>query len=541
MTQENSKPFKYQWATIGDINGFFGLMLDNVTVMVLMSMILIFGFGFPKQFIYTHMLPGTALGVLIGDVVYTIMAFKLAKKTRRQVTAMPLGLDTPSTIGIALAVLGPTYLASRDPYITWYVGMTTLVFIGIIKVVFSYIGGWVQKIVPQAGLLGSLAGIGLALLCFLPLVEIFKMPIVGIVALGLIFYTLVAKIRLPWNFPGAFAAVLAGTAIYYILGPMHILPEFHLPVFSFNFALPMPNFAFLDKKIILEALKYLPIAIPFGLLTIVGGINVTESAKVGGDDYNTKDILMTEAISTLIAGVCGGVAQSTPYIGQPAYKKMGSRAAYTLATGIFIGLGGIFGYISTIVDMLPTAALAPILIFVGVDIVEQAFFACPRKHAPAVSMAFLPIVADLVYIKISTFIDGFNSMLAKVPVDVMNNYNLAAIPVILQHEYDTIMMLGHGFILTGMLWGAIIAFIIDRKLIKAAIYLAITAAFTLFGVIHSASPMGDIYLPWKINSLLPFHFAAGYLILAIILVVLSFSRSSKQSTEYGDEEVSTAF
>jgi AGZA family xanthine/uracil permease-like MFS transporter len=26
----------------------------------------------------------------------------------------------------------------------------------------------------------------------------------------------------------------------------------------------------------------------------------------------------------------GGVIQTTPYIGQPAYKKMGGRAAYTL-------------------------------------------------------------------------------------------------------------------------------------------------------------------------------------------------------------------
>ena len=37
--------------------------------------------------------------------------------------------------------------------------------------------------------------------------------------------------------------------------------------------------------------------------------------------------------TTLVAGLCGGVAQSTPYIGQPAYKAMGARAGYTLLTG----------------------------------------------------------------------------------------------------------------------------------------------------------------------------------------------------------------
>ena len=67
-------------------------------------------------------------------------------------------------------------------------------FMGVIKLVFSFFGGWVQRIVPQAGLLGSLAGIGLGLIGMTPLIDIFGMPLVGVVALGLIFYTLVAVI-----------------------------------------------------------------------------------------------------------------------------------------------------------------------------------------------------------------------------------------------------------------------------------------------------------------------------------------------------------
>ena len=59
---------------------------------------------------------------------------------------------------------------------TWYIGMATMVMIGVIKLVLSFCGGWVQKMVPQAGLLGSLAGIGLALIGFVPLLDIFGMP-----------------------------------------------------------------------------------------------------------------------------------------------------------------------------------------------------------------------------------------------------------------------------------------------------------------------------------------------------------------------------
>src|SRR5262245_31429825 len=100
----------YHWARRGDVNAFFGLMLDNVAVMVTLVSVLM-GFGFQPEFVLTRMIPGTALGVLVGDLVYTWMAFRLARRTGNpDVTAMPLGLDTPSTFGISLLVLGPVYL-----------------------------------------------------------------------------------------------------------------------------------------------------------------------------------------------------------------------------------------------------------------------------------------------------------------------------------------------------------------------------------------------------------------------------------------------
>ena len=533
MSNPNSanlnEPGKYKWFALGDINGFFGLMFDNMTVLSFLAGILIFGFQFPADIVYKKMFPGTALGVLFGDLVYTWMAIRLAKKTNNpRVTAMPLGLDTPSTIGIALAVLGPAFISLKSQgmspndaaMMSWYIGMATMIMMGIVKVIFSFIGQWVQKVVPQAGLLGSLAGIGLVLLGFIPMVEIFGMPLVGMVALGLILYTLVARIKLPKNFPGVFAAVGVGTILYYLLAPHGLVGgTYAAPNAVLHFGLPLPSLGFL--KGFAEALKYLPIAIPFGILTVVGGINVTESARVAGDDYNTRNILLTEAIATLIAGLFGGVAQSTPYIGQPAYKQMGSRAGYTLLTGLFIGLGGIFGYVGFIVELIPRAVIAPILVFVALDIMCQAFLACPLRHAPAVAFAYIPTVARFLQIKLS------NTDL----VPASNFTAMMAAPGKTLPELLVTVALGNGFILTAMLWGAFVAELIDRKIKRAAFYLIICAVLTFFGIIHSAIPDGSMYFPWNLPANaahIPYQFTASYIVLALILFGLSFTRESRE-------------
>src|SRR5687768_2341246 len=105
---------RYRWYGLGDANAFFGLMLDNVVNLVLLAGILVHVFQFPADIVYGRMLPGPALGVMFGNLVYTWLAFRLAKKTGRDdVTAMPLGLDSPSTIGMAFAVLGPAFLAAK--------------------------------------------------------------------------------------------------------------------------------------------------------------------------------------------------------------------------------------------------------------------------------------------------------------------------------------------------------------------------------------------------------------------------------------------
>ncbi len=516
----------YRWFVLGDINGFFGLIFDNLTVLSFLSGILVFGFGFPADVVFTRMFPGTALGVLFGDLIYTYMACQLAKRTGNpNVTAIPLGLDTPSTIGLALVVLGPEFLRLKASgnsdhdaaMMTWYVGMATMLYMGIIKIIFSFLGNWVQRLVPKAGLLGSLAGVGLGLIGMTALFDIFAMPLIGLVSMGLIFYTLVAGIRLPKKFPGVLAAVVVGTILYYCLAPSGLIGGAYAspPAFQMHIAMPVPTFAFV--KGLTLALRYLPLSIPFALLTVVGGINVNASAKAAGDEYNTRNVLLVEALATVVAGLCGGVAQSTPYIGHPAYKNMGSRAGYTLLTGLVVGLSGMLGLASYFVELVPRAVLAPILVFVALDIVVQSFYAVPKAHAPAVAFSFFPTIARLLGIKL-----GDPTI---VPPEIFEK--LMTAPGKTLPEMQVIIALGNGFIVTAMLWASFLVELIDRRLRYASVYLVVLAGLSFFGIVHSAEASGGMYLPWKLpqpGREIPYQFTMAYLVLAGVFFVLSFHK-----------------
>jgi AGZA family xanthine/uracil permease-like MFS transporter len=536
MTEpSSSRSLSYRWAAPGDINAFFGLMLDNVVNLAVLAGILVFGFGFPAELVYTRMFPGTALGVMFGDIVYTVMAIRLAKRTgRNDVTAMPLGLDAPSTIGMALTVLGPAFLAAKTKMpapdaaiLAWQVGMATMVMMGVFKLIMSFFGERVRRAIPEAGLLGSIGGVGIALLGTLQLAEIYSEPIVGMLALGVIIYTLVGRIKLPGRIPEVLASVVIGAVVYYALGAFGLsLHHVAIPAASFPIGFPTPNLGFLTGMPI-AIREYLPLALPFAILTVIGGINVTESARIAGDDYNTRDILLTEAVATLLAGVCGGVSQSTPYIGHPAYKAMGGRAAYTLATGLFIGLGGILGYIAFLADALPKPALAPILIFVALDITEQSFLATPRRHAMAVVLAVMPSVAQLVQIFLSQVYNGALMASAIDPAGTMKATGITNAEFI--KTCGVMVMLAHGFILSAMLWGAAVAFLIDRRPVAAAVSLVVCGVLSFFGFIHSVTATGGIYLPWTIDSTIPYHWAVAYFSFAALVVGLSKTQAYRDS------------
>ncbi|MGD0492693.1 MAG: hypothetical protein ABSC32_14205 [Steroidobacteraceae bacterium] len=502
----------------GDVNGFLGLVVDNLSVLALLAALLIGAFKMPADIVFDRMFPGTAVGVLVGDLFYAWLAVRLARRSgRRDVTAMPFGLDTPSSIGMALLVLGPAFLRYRGQGLspadagiaTWHLGMAATLTMGALKLVLAFAGRRVQRLVPQAGLLGSLAGIALMMIGFLPLVELMQDPVAGLSTLGLVLYALLARGRIPLRIPGVLFAVVVGSLIHYGFGAWHIAGmQVELPALPMlRLAWPHPDAGVLQGFRDLPA--YLPLILPFALLTVVGGVNNTESAKVAGDDYDVRGILLGEAAATLIAGLAGGIAQTTPYIGHSAYKRMGARAGYVVLTGLFIGIGGIVGYVSNLIELIPIAVLAPVMVFVAMDITVQAFQAVPSRHAGAVALSFFPSIARLLSIELSK--PEF------VPAD-----RLAQLMAPSAHSsLPAIVALGNGFIVTATLWGAFAVEMIERRLRAAAAFLAAAAVLCGFGIIHSVRLDGSSYALWTLSGAERercVQLCLGYLTLAAVLL-----------------------
>ena len=516
---------RYHWATPGDVNAFFGLSLDNLAGLVLTVSLLATVFGFPVEFALGHLVPGTAVGVIVGDILFTWMAFRLARRTgRTDVTAMPLGLDTPSTFGMVFFVLGPAFRAALDGGMdeeaaarhAWHIGMCSIVASGFFKLACVPLAGTIRRIVPRAGLLGSLAAIALALITFLPMLEIITSPLAGLVSLGIILATLTARIPFPLRIPGALAALLVGGGIHYLGGWAGFIPaaEGHVAIDSAAALWPTEWLRALEFEWLAawsDTVRYLPIVIPFALGTVVGGIDCTESAAAVGDEYDTVRVIAVEGLATIIAGACGGVIQTTPYIGHPAYKAMGGRAAYTLATAVFIGLAGLTGTFAWLYQAIPGPVILPVLVFIGLEITAQSFHATPERHYPAVAMACIPALAAL----------------AKIQADKL--LAAGAIPQgPLVAELFSVRLLAAGFIVTSLVWAGLVAALIDRHLRAAAGWCLAAASLTLCGVIHSPFADGRLFLPWSIGELPaeaagrgPLTLAASYGLLAVLFAAWS--------------------
>jgi AGZA family xanthine/uracil permease-like MFS transporter len=221
------------WLVRGDLDGFFGLFIDNLLQLMLIVSLCPIVCGLPAEFVLARILPGAALSILLGNLFYGWQARRLMRTTgRTDVTALPYGINTVSLLAFVFLVMGPIYQSTKDAQLAWHVGLFACLLNGLFELACAFVGDWVRRHTPRAALLSALAGIAITFIAMGFVFQIFAAPAVALVPMLLIVFVYASGLKLPLGLPAGLAAVCLGVILAWglrWLGVVNVLPAWQSP------------------------------------------------------------------------------------------------------------------------------------------------------------------------------------------------------------------------------------------------------------------------------------------------------------------------
>ena len=507
-----------RWFVRGDVDGFFGLFIDNLLQLMVIAVLCRHVCGFPPELITGRILPGAAVSILVGNLFYAWQARQLMRKTGRDdVTALPYGINTPSLLAYVFLIMGPIYQETRNPTLVWQAGLFACLMSGVMETAGAFVGDWLRRHTPRAALLSALAGVAITFIAMGFIFQIFASPAIALFPMMMILITYASHVRLPLALPGGLVAVLTGVALAWVLRAMGLpyfepsteayTPAIYLPV-------PVPGhlFALLTSPV---GWKYMAVIFPMGLFNVIGSLQNLESAEAAGDRYETRPSLLANGIGSLAAALFGSAFPTTIYIGHPGWKAMGARAGYSILNGAVVTFLCVLGGITLVLKVVPLEATLGILLWIGIIITAQAFQEVPKSHALAVAFGLIPSLAAWALLIVETSLRVAGKSLFEVAPAFGNDLYIHGV-----------IALNQGFLLTSMVLAAILVFVIDRQFQKAAWWAATAAVLSMVGLIHAydLTPTG---VHNKFGIAAAPEFALMYGMSAALLILLHFMGRSR--------------
>jgi AGZA family xanthine/uracil permease-like MFS transporter len=253
-------------------------------------------------------------------------------------------------------------------------------------------------------------------------------------------------------------------------------------------------------------------AIPLGVYNFTEGMTNVESAAAAGDNYNLRSVLLADGAGAVIGSALGSPFPPAVYVGHPGWKAAGGRTGYSMATGVMIAILCFVGMFGLLGAIFPLPAIVPILLYIGLLIGAQAFQHTPRVHAAAVVAAFIPNLASWGSTLIDNALGAANTNAATVGDAALENAGVV---------YSGLHVLGQGAILAGLILGAIVAFIIDKRFLQAGIFALVGSALSFIGLIHGEK------VQWNAN----WEVSLGYLFVALICGAFALTRPAPRQPE----------
>jgi AGZA family xanthine/uracil permease-like MFS transporter len=494
----------------GDWNAFFGFGTNILVNLLTLTALLRFALKMPDALVFGRILPATGLMMCLSTLYYAYLAYRLAKQTgRTDVCALPSGISVAHMFIVTFVVMMPIAQATKDPVKGWEAGLTWVCVQSFVLIAGGFIAPIIRKITPRAALLGTLAGVSITFISMGPALQMFMTPVIGVTCFAIILLNWFGGVRYG-KIPAGLVAIAAGSIIAWgstaaglNFGGMTV-SALTASVANFGFHLPIPAFSY-----VFDGFQYLGTilvtAIPFGIYDLVEAMDNVESAAAAGDSYPTTRVLAADGVVSLIGCMMGNPFINAVYIGHPGWKAMGGRIGYSAATGIMVIVACWLGTISVMSAIIPSVAILPILLYIGMLIGSQAFQETPKRHAPAIVLAIVPSIA-------AWGLGLVNSTLAAAGVLTVSDQLVGR----MSEQgifYSGLEVLGNGSTLGGLILGAIAVCVIDHALFKAAGFALAGAILTFFGLMHG-SGIGVAKSPLV---------SIAYVLVAILLAVCSRS------------------
>jgi AGZA family xanthine/uracil permease-like MFS transporter len=481
----------------GDFNGFLGLFTNILTNLMVMSGIML-AIGMPFDVVFGSVIPGVAIGIAAGNFYWAYFAKRTARRTGNpNVCALPYGPSVGHMFLVVFVVMGPVLWSTRNPLLAWGTALAWCAIEGLVEIVAAFFARKARAGMPRAAMLGNSAGLAITLIAMTPFAQLWTVPYIGIVCLGIAVLGFFGKKKFPLGIPAAVWMVAIGIILGWATGLMTFEA---LQTQLARVSLRLPHLAI--SELIMgfgNVGPFLISAIPFGIGNAIGTLNCVESAAAAGDNYPEKEALISDGVLTLIDSAWGGCFPTTVYIGHPGYKEMGAKTSYTIMTGIAVLIVCWGGFVPVLSAIVPLVAILPILIYVALTIGGQAFQATPRNHHPAILVAFIPWLANWVVTIIQNTVQAMGNLIGQEAirevlgagpptanaVGFISRYLLTG----LENSsifYAGLLSLSRGNVMTGATMAMMVVFIIDKKLVKAAIACGIQAALAFFGFVHAA-------------------------------------------------------
>ena len=478
----NNNSYTYALFSRHDFSAFWALFTDNLINLIVLSAICQFVFNMPPEIVFGRIVPGAAVAILAGITVYTLMAKRVAGKEGRAVTALPYGISTPVMFVYLFGVIGPIYWATNDALLAWQVGIGAGFMGGIVAALGALVGPFLKRVTPRAGMLGTLCGIALVFIGTVPFAEVFEDPIIGFISMLIIVWGLVGRYKLPFNLPAGLVALVIGTLIAFVMGKASITFD------GVGFYPPIPYFG--DLIVGIQHLFSHPelflVLIPVQIYNFIETMNNVESAEAAGDKYPVAACQVTDGVGTMVGALFGSPFPTTVYIGHPAYKRMKAHSGYIIGVGVVIPFAAFFGLLAFLSNLIPIAAAAPILVFVAMSLISNTASSIKKSHMAAVAVAMIPHISSFLMVKWGSMVNALRDVGAS---NLPNLGDPALVAALLQQgaHFEGQLALSQGAIISGLIWGAIVASVIDGDFKNAGGFSLAAGVMASIGIIHSAN------------------------------------------------------